>query len=275
MRGKSSKRSHRGADLVSADAEWEAALERGDKEAWGVDSAATPLPFGSFTWDSYGRSATIYVSHDQTQRFRYTGAELLHRRNGETVASVQTYEHGDHRVFIGRHRLFPHYAWQLDFAVPSDVGDVSEVQHHPQIPNDETHSPRFVTGGEFTDPVDNVAYREMVDGPVAKRLKQYAASDSVGGEGAVSHSPAGSQPLRMDFFETYTARDGATHLRFGIKRGGKPVTYQVLADDSFTPGPERTSVLDLRIATTSPVPDVESSPVPGVPSTNVESRHQP
>jgi hypothetical protein len=274
MRGKPSIRSHRSADVVAADREWEAALKRGDKEAWGVDSAATPLPFGSFTWDSYGRSATIYVSHDQTQRFRYTGAELLHRRNGETVASVQTYEHGDHRVFIGRHRLFPHYAWKLDLSVPSDVGDVSEVQHHPQVTDQQTDSPGLVASGENTDPVDNVVYREVVDGPVAKRLKQYAASDPVGGEGAVSDTPAGSQPLSVDFLETYTALDGSTHLAFGIKRGGKPVTYQVLADDSFTPGPERTAVLRLRVPPASAVSDVKAATRAGVPSTNVESRHQ-
>jgi hypothetical protein len=248
-------------------------LERGDKEAWGVDSAATPLPLGSFAWNAYKASITIDVANGESKRFSYAGAKNLHRRNGKAIASLHTFQNGDHLVLIGRDRFSAEHAWQLHLSVPGDVGDVSEVQHHPQVPDQQPDGTGLVPSGENPYPLYDVTSVDEIHRLMAEGVEEHLASDPVGGEGAVSDTPAGSQPLSVSFTKEQTAFDGTVYFGFRVLRGGKPVAYQITSDEGFFFGAKRTSVLYLAIPPSPAVADVESSSVPGVPSTNVESRH--
>jgi hypothetical protein len=272
--GTPAKRSHGGSDLVSADAEWEAALERGDKEAWGVDSAATPLTFYSLSWNA-DSVAVIDVGGGERKRLRHTSAELLHDNDGKLVAALDTFEDGDDLVLIGRYGFSFYHAWKLDLPVPSDVGDVSEVQHHPKVTDDETNRAWPVALGENPNPPYYVAGGDLLDGFATEPGQEYIPSDPVGGEGAVSDTPAGSKPFFVNLAKTVAALNLPLELYLRVERASEPLPDELLANQGFFACPECAAMLHLGISPAPPVPDVESSSVPGVPSTNVESRHQP
>lgn len=249
-------RAHASAHSASAQGERDTSSKRLGKQGVTLDPPSLTLTFCGFPAEPH--SILEYIVGDQAQGFGDSGAELLHRHDGddETVGYIS--EDRDNLGSIGRVGLGLDDPWEFDAAVTGDVRDTSEVEDLAELTNEEAHGAGPIVPLKGGDPGYYLLDVEFVYRRGSKVAVNAFLSRHDPGTRAFGDSAAARYPLIVNRIEATLWHHRSPELHLWVQPRGEPVRDEFGAPCGLAASFESPSMLERRIPTALAVLHVEA-----------------